>query len=150
MGHREVDERNRDSLDRLRAAATRLSEDELLRPIDPPWTASALFAHIAFWDRFAHARWRHAVDTGTGTPAPIDDEPLELINDAGLPEWTALPAPIAIQECMAAAEGVNGLIEALEAETVRDIAGSERHRLVDRSVHRGEHLKTIESAFPAR
>ena len=68
---REIHERNRASLDRIRNIAARLSEDELQRPIDPPWTAAALFAHMSFWDQFAHARWRHAIDTRSGTPVSI-------------------------------------------------------------------------------
>jgi hypothetical protein len=145
---REIDERNRASLDRLRNVAARLTEEELVRRIDPPWTASALFAHIAFWDRFAHARWEHALDTGTGAPLPIEDDPLELVNQAGLHEWGAVPPRTAIEECLAAAEAMNGFVESLDAETISEVVRSGRERLVDRSIHRGEHLATIEQSFP--
>ena len=144
----EIGQRNRASLDRLRAVAARLSEEELLRPIDPPWTAAALFAHIAFWDRFAHARWVHAVNTGSGAPVPIDDDPLEFVNQAGLPEWTVMPPHLAIEECLAAAEAINTLVDSLETETVSEVLNSGRERLVNRSIHRGEHLETIERALP--
>jgi hypothetical protein len=145
---RGIDERNRASLDRLRDVAARLSEDELLRPIDPPWTAAALFAHIAFWDRFAHARWVHAANTGGGVPGAIDDDPLELVNEAGLPGWTNTPARIAIEECMAAAETMNSFVASLEDDAVSRVVESGRERLVDRSIHRREHLGTMERAFP--
>src|ERR671931_1763686 len=106
----EINERNRASLDRLRTVAALLSEEELLRPIDPPWTPAALFAHIAFWDRFAHARWLQAMNTGSGVPGPIDDDPLELVNQAGLPAWTSTPSRIAIEECLAAADTINSFV----------------------------------------
>ena len=70
-----TDERNRSTSQRLRALADRISDDELGRVIDPPWTASALFAHIAFWDRFVHARWVRASSEGLRAPEPIDDLP---------------------------------------------------------------------------
>jgi hypothetical protein len=38
----DIDQRNRRSLDRLRAAANALSDGELLGIIDPPWTPAAL------------------------------------------------------------------------------------------------------------
>ena len=144
----DVNERNRASLDRLRAVASRLSEDELLRPIDPPWTTAALYAHIAFWDRFAHARWKHAANTGNRTPVPIEDDPLELVNQAGLHAWTTTPPRIAIEQCLDAAEAANAFLASLDAETVAEMVGSGRERLVNRSLHRGEHLRTIEQAFP--
>ena len=146
----EINERNRASLDRLRTVAALLSKEELLRPIDPPWTPAALFAHMAFWDRFAHARWLHAVNIGNGTPAPIDDDPLELVNQAGLRGWAAIPAHTALEECFSAAETINAFIASLEADVVSEVVRSGRKRMVDRSIHRGEHLATIERAFPDR
>jgi hypothetical protein len=38
----DIDQRNRRSLDRIRAAPNALSGGELLRIIDPPWTPAAL------------------------------------------------------------------------------------------------------------
>jgi hypothetical protein len=103
---------------------------------------------MAFWDRFAHARWLHAVNTGAGVPGPIDDEPLELVNQAGLGEWGAIPARIAVEELLRAAENVNAFIASLERDTMSEVVQSGRQRLVDRSIHRNEHLETIEQAFP--
>jgi hypothetical protein len=47
----EIGRRNGLSLGHLRAVAARLFQDEFLLPIGPPWTAAALFAHVAFWER---------------------------------------------------------------------------------------------------
>jgi len=146
----DLTERNRASLDRLRAVAARLSEDELVRPIDPPWTAAGLFAHMAFWDRFAHARWVEAVNTGNAMPVPLADDPLELVNQAGLDGWAAVPPHLAIQQSLTAAETINAFVRTLDDGTVSRLVTSGRERLVDRSIHRGQHLDTIERAFPGR
>jgi hypothetical protein len=142
-----INERNRASRDRLQAVGTRLSEEELLRPIDPPWTAAALLAHVAFWDRFVHARWKHALQTGSKVPLSIDDAAIELLNEAALPEWSIIPPRAAVTACVAAADALDDLLESLEDEAVTQALTEGRERLVDRSLHRGEHLETIERAF---
>jgi hypothetical protein len=142
-----INDRNRASRDRLRAVAVRLSEEELIRPIDPPWTAAALLAHVAFWDRFVQARWLHALRTGSTVPLSIDDAAMELLNEAALPEWLVIPPGAAVAECLAAAESLDGVLESLEDEVVSQALTEGRERLVDRSLHRGEHLETIERAF---
>jgi hypothetical protein len=147
---RDIDERNRAALDRLRAAGGRLSDDELLRPIDPPWTGAALFAHMAFWDRFVHVRWLHAIEAGDGAPSAIADSPLELVNQAALREWTVIPPRIAVEDCLTAAEAIDRFIMSLETDAITEAVRAGRERLVDRSLHRGDHLETIERAFPDR
>ena len=44
-------ERNRASTDRIRALATRLSDQELQHPVGEHWTVAITLAHLAFWDR---------------------------------------------------------------------------------------------------
>ena len=143
-----IEDRNRSAVDRLRALGTRLSDEELTRLIDAPWTAAALFAHVAFWDRFVHARWLLAANLGSRTPLLFDDALLELINDASLQQWGGIPPRTAVQDCLAAAAEIDALIRSLEADLVAEVVQGRRERLVDRSLHRGEHLATIEAAFP--
>jgi len=142
----EVGRRNTVSLERLRAAAARLSPEQLVEVIDPPWTASALFAHIAFWDRFTESRWTAGREAGLEAPASIPDEPLERVNLASLHQWLLLPPELAVQECLAAAESVNALLASLPVDVIESVR-QERERLVDRSLHRGDHLSTIEASF---
>jgi hypothetical protein len=144
-----IEDRNRSAVDRLRVLGAHLSDEELTRLIDPPWTAAALFAHIAFWDRFVHARWLLAATTGSRTPLPFDDALLELINDASLQQWAVIPPQTAVQDCLAAAVEIDALIRSLEADVVSEVVQEHRERLVDRSLHRGEHLNTVEAAFPS-
>jgi hypothetical protein len=144
-----IDERNSASLERLRALSATLSEEELSRPIDPPWTAAALFAHIAFWDRFVHLRWATALDSGGREPVSIDDEAMELVNGAGLPQWLRVPPRDATNDCLEAGAAVNQFIASLPPDVVSEVIASGRPRLVNRSIHRNEHLRTLEAAFGA-
>jgi hypothetical protein len=144
----EIEDRNRSTVERLRSLGERLSDEELTRLIDRPWTAAALFAHVAFWDRFVHARWLLTVNTGSRTPLPVDDALMELINDASLQQWCAIPPQTAVQDGLAAATEIDALIRSLEADVVSEVVKEGRERLVDRSLHRLEHLNTIEAAFP--
>jgi hypothetical protein len=150
MGEVGPDERNRSTTERLRALAQRLSDEELTRALDPAWTSSALFAHIAFWDRFVLARWKLAVTSGSRAPDPMDDTPQDLINDAALPGWKAIPPRAAVETCLAAAEELDRFIGSLDTDIVARLVRDRRERLVDRSLHRGEHLGTLESAFGDR
>jgi hypothetical protein len=144
-----VDERNRSTGERLRALAERISDDDLGRVIDPPWTASALFAHVAFWDRFVQVRWERAVADGHRTPVPVDDLPQDLINEASLPSWLATPPRISVDACLRAATDLDDFVTGLDTDVVEELVTNDRSRLVDRSLHRSDHLATLESAFPA-
>ena len=149
MAWQAIEDRNHAATVRLRASSVRLSDEELTLPIDPPWTAAALFAHMAFWDRFVQARWLLAASTGGRTPLDFDDALLELINDASLKQWDSIPPRIAVQDCLVAAAEIDALIGSLEADVFSEVVEAGRGRLVDRSLHRVEHLKTIETAFPS-
>jgi hypothetical protein len=146
----EIGEANRASRNWLRATVERLSDADMMLPIGEAWTAAGLLAHLAFWDRFCRARWLHALNTKTPTPLPLDDALLELINDADLPHWTNVPPRIAAEECLEAAETLDALIESLGDEVAVKIQAEGRPRLLNRSLHRQEHLNTIDTRFPDR
>ena len=145
----EIRDRQRASLDRLRAVGERLSDDELARTIDAPWTAAGLFAHIAFWDRFVLERWKLTAEQGERTPISVDGAFMDRINDASLDQWMAIPPRLAVAHCLAAAADVDAYTEGLDDEVRAALVAEGRHRLMDRSVHRGDHLETLESAFPS-
>src|SRR2546428_547890 len=52
------------------------------------WTAAALLAHLAFWDRFAASRLEKYL-RDREPMAFLNDAFFEHINAAGLPQWTA-------------------------------------------------------------
>jgi hypothetical protein len=144
-----IDRKNRDSAERLAILGARLSDRELTVEIDPPWTAAGLFAHMAFWDRFVLERWGLAAERGERTPMVVDGGLMDRINDASLRQWLAIPARIAVEEFLAAAAELEELIAQLDATIVSELVGEGRERLVDRSLHRGDHIRTLEEAFPS-
>ena len=127
--------RNRASRDRLAAVIARLGG----RSVELPggWTAAAVLAHLAFWDGFAAARLEKF-----GSDALTD-----LMNAAGLAQWRALPAAAAGELATGAATAIDRLIEALPADALDEIRAMKRPRLLDRSLHRKEHLDEIERAL---
>jgi hypothetical protein len=143
----DVADRNRRAAERLRELGDRLADEELARTIDDAWTAAALFAHVAFWDRFVLERWRLAAARGEATPAALDDDLLDRVNDASLPQWLAIPPRAAVAQCLEAAALVDDHVAGLAADVVEALAREGRERLVDRSLHRGDHIATIESVF---
>jgi hypothetical protein len=145
----ELDERNRASANRLASLGARLSDVELATEIDPPWTAAGLFAHIAFWDRFVLERWGLAAERGERTPMAVDDGFMNRINDASLRQWMSIPPRVAVEQCVAAAHDVDAFIVGVDDERRAELVAEGRERLVDRSLHRGDHLRTLEAAFPA-
>jgi DinB superfamily len=144
-----VDARNRASAERLAALGARLSDDQLRAEIDPPWTAAGLFAHIAFWDRFVLERWRLAAERGERTPMAVDSGLMDRINDASLHQWMSIPPRIAVEECVTSASALDAFLEDVTDDVREELAAEGRERLTDRSLHRGDHLGTLEAAFPA-
>ena len=144
-----VNERNRASADRLAALGARLSVQELGTEIDPPWTAAGLFAHIAFWDRFVLERWRLAAARGERTPMAVDGGLMDRINDASLRQWMSIPPRVAVEECATAATELDAFVSDVADVVREELAVEGRERLVDRSLHREDHLGTLEAAFPA-
>jgi hypothetical protein len=135
--------RNRASRERLRHVGERLGDH--LVTIADDWTAAGLLAHLAFWERMTLLRWerhqREAVPLES-----IDDRMVDLVNAAAKPQWNETAPRRALADVMAAAEAVDALIEKVGAAEAAQIAAT-RPRLVDRSLHRSEHLEEIERAL---
>ena len=144
-----IDRKNRNSAERLATLGARLSDLELTAEIDPPWTAAGLFAHIAFWERFVLERWGLAAERGERTPMVVDGGLMDRINDASLGQWMSIPPRVAVEECATAASVLDAFLAGVEDDVQAELFAEGRERLVDRSLHRGEHLPTIEGAFPS-
>jgi hypothetical protein len=141
-------ERNRASADRLASIGARLSDDDLVRVIDDPWTTAGLLAHIAFWDRFVMGRWVLARERGERTPLSVDDGVMDRVNHASLEHWMSIPPRTAVELCLAAAAEVDAFLSGIDPTVAQEVVAEGRERLLDRSLHRGEHVRTIETAFP--
>ena len=129
------------SRERLRRFVAETSDDDLARLIDGDWTAAALLAHTAFWDRRAAWLVRRCVQ-GTCTPSPVE---LDAVNEAALPQWRLIPPRAAAQEALEAATEIDGLLAGLSAAQLAALRESEIR--YDRSRHRTEHLDQIEQAL---
>jgi hypothetical protein len=141
---RSWNERNAASRERLERTIVGLSLADLERPSDGGWSAMVLLVHMSFWDGLVASRWRHAARTGRTTPIAIPDEAADLINESARPGWEAVEAARAAELAQAAAADVDDLIQGLPDEVVAAVVAEGRARLVDRSLHRSEHLDAID------
>ena len=135
--------------ERLRALVTRLSDDELRRPMPAGWTVAAVLAHIGLWDAraiFLLDKWGRGVE-----PAPTDYEPedVDWINDAAKPLCLALPPRDAAQLALRLAEEADGKLEALSDEMLEKVRAAGSPLNLSRADHRREHLDDIERALSA-
>jgi hypothetical protein len=118
------------------------------------WTIGQVLGHLSFWDRFHAGRWRAALADGPGSqPTTLPHELADTLNDSLPLTWAALAAGSAaavIDETLAAAAAIDDLIAGLPAETPVAAVLAERPSLLDRSMHRREHIATLEQALGRR
>lgn len=135
--------------ERLRALVTRLSDDELRRPMPAGWTVAAVLAHIGFWD----ARASFLLDKlGRGAElSPGDDEPedVDWVNEAAKPLCLALAPRVAARLALQLAEEADGKVAALSDELLAKFQAAGSPFNLSRADHRGEHLDDIERALGA-
>jgi hypothetical protein len=135
--------------ERLRSLVERLSDDELLLPVNEYWTVAAVFGHIAFWD----ARILSLADKlERGVPfEPSDTEPedVDWINDASRPLIHAIAPREAARLALRIAEETDDRVATLPPERLwpRD---PESPLYAVRASHRGEHLDEVEAALQSR
>jgi hypothetical protein len=132
--------RNRAQRRRLRALVARLSDVDLRRVSDQSWTVSATLAHLAFWDRLVLARLEKWAREGIRV-GPVETD---LINEAALPFWSAMPPRLAAEQAVVTAELVDQKLESLDAAMFQGIIDSGRLIMLDRATHRRDHLDELE------
>jgi hypothetical protein len=142
--------RNDASRARLAELVARVSSADLARSAGGgSWTVGVLFGHLAFWDRFLAARWRAALASGAAQPVPVSHDVSDLLNDALPASWAALAADAGTlgADTVAAAAEVDSIIGSLPARVPFAEILAERPALLDRSLHRTEHLDDIARAL---
>ena len=148
LDDRSYNDRNRQQRERLRALVGRLSDEELSRPIgDGAWTIAATLAHLAYWD----IRGVGALEATLRHSLPLifwDDNDAFRVNEVLTPQWRDLAPRDAAQRAVAAAEAIDQLIETLPNELIPAIAHA-RYRVLERALHRIEHLDEIERSLVA-
>ncbi|MGH2471536.1 MAG: DinB family protein [Candidatus Limnocylindria bacterium] len=133
--------RNRAARERLDALLARLGERDVV--LDGGWTAAALLAHLAFWDRIAMTRLEKYL-RDRETPAFASDTITEYTNAAGLRQWKDTPVRVAAAQARDAAAAVDRLVETLPADALAALKALGRPFVIDRSLHRKEHIDQIE------
>ena len=139
-------ERNRLQTRRLKELR-RLSDEDLECPVGEYWTVAIALAHIQYWDGRAVGAlevWRRH-----GLPLTLWTNGEGVINDVRLPVWSECPPREALEQAIKTAEVLDRIVEDLspgEAETV----AAQRYRVLDRSMHRSDHLDEIEPALGKR
>ncbi len=129
------------SRERLRRFVEETSDEDLARPIEGEWTAAALLAHTAFWDRRAAWLVRRCQQGDCG-PSPVN---LDAVNESALPQWRLIPPRAAAQEALDAAADIDGLLPGLSADQLSALRESKTR--YDRSNHRNDHLDQIEQVL---
>jgi hypothetical protein len=139
---RSFSERNRASLDRLRALVSCLSDRELQKPVGSDWTVAIALAHLAFWDR----RVMNVLDL-TEQNGKVVAPAIDLsVNDFSLPLWAAIPPREAARLAVESAEQLNVRLERFPAALLEALY-SHNERLVVRAMHRNEHLDALDAAL---
>ncbi len=143
-GHNRANDESRAEIDEV---AVQLTPDDLDRTAESEWTVAMLFGHLAFWDRFLLVRWQTALAAGRDEPEQVPDGLADLLNGALEPILAALAGAAAVAQAASAAASLDALIAALPERSVQAASAAGHVRLLDRSLHRREHLAQIRAAL---
>jgi hypothetical protein len=135
---------NRASRERLAKVIEQLRLGDVR--LDDEWTAAAVLAHLAFWDRVAAARIEKYLHRGRGMEF-FNDVFFDYINESALPQWRRIPLEIAAADATDAASKTDAMLEALSAEDVGKLRAVGRPDLFRRYPHRTQHLDQLERAL---
>ena len=139
-------ERNREQTRRLKELR-RLSDDDLRRPVGEHWTVAIALAHIQYWDGRAVGAleaWRRH-----GLPLTLWIAGEDVVNDVRLPLWRDLEPREALEHAIETAEVLDRIVETL-SPTEAGIVSAQRYRVLDRSLHRSDHLDEVDGALGIR
>jgi hypothetical protein len=129
--------------ERLRALVARLSEADLSRDVGHGWTVAAVLVHLAFWDRHRLLMLKRWLKDGQ-FPASGD---ADIINDTVAIIGQAIPPRAAAQMAVEAAEAIDYVLEQLTPDQEAALESAGMTRLLNRSLHRRDHLEEIERAL---
>ena len=142
----EHEQGNAQSRERIRNLLVTL-DPSARRPDDGGWSAAETLAHIAFWDRVALERWQLADRLGQDVPDPFPESVPDMINDAVMGHWSAIPLQAAAELAERAAGEVDSYVERLSPERIAAAREARLVRLIERHRHRNEHLDSLEASL---
>jgi len=126
-----------------------LSAEDFARVGEEGWSIGVLLAHMACWDRMVMARWNRATAAGEACPPDLPDFVADLVNEALPPTWRALTSDAVSTLVLDAAADADVLVAALPDVSVDAAVAAGRGRLVDRSLHRHDHIAQIQQILAA-
>jgi hypothetical protein len=133
--------------ERLKSLIARLTDEDLNLPLGDDWTVAVAFAHLAFWDQRSLYLLRKWKQNANVIPSPID---VDIINDALLSTWKAIPPSTAANLAYSSAEEIDRELEEYPSDLVPKIEGiGEKSRLY-RSIHRKLHIDQIEDLLNSK
>jgi hypothetical protein len=138
--------RNDASRARLEHLVDTLTQEQLVQEVNG-WPVGVHLAHLAFWDRFTLLRWLETVRSGRPVPVSVGDPLTDLINDAQVGQWAALPRAEWSTLVRLAAADCDAHVAGLPDPLVQAAQGAGLDRTLDRSVHRALHLDPVEAAL---
>ncbi len=147
MSERAAELANAEATAALADLASTLSAEDLAADLGGGWTVSMALAHLAFWDSWHAARWRHAAESGDSLPPAVAPDVSNRNNDALEPTWRAVPGADAIALCLDAAAAMDILAAALTDEQVAGARAADSLNWVERAPHRLQHVEQIRAAL---
>jgi len=129
--------------ERLTLLVSRLTDAQLILPLNGDWTIAVALAHLAFWDQRSLCLMRKWKSSSVA-PCPID---FDLTNDSLLPLWQALAPRAAANLAVSSAEEIDRELEAAPSDLISAIEKLGDWFRLYRSEHRKMHLDEIEAAL---
>jgi hypothetical protein len=129
----------------LKKVVQDISKEELTQTTRNTWPVFINLAHVAFWDQ----RVIHVIELAKKNnvlTAPLFD--LQL-NDILAPLLFAIPPEAAVKLAIDTAGSLDSLLEECPVEIINEMMNV-NPRLVNRSLHRNNHLDSIEAAIPRK
>ena len=139
-------ERNAASRGRLVRLLDGLTDEDAGRAVDG-WSVATNLAHLAFWDRFLVVRWEEAAASGRVLPLDLGAPLFDLINEALASQWALTDIAAIRVLAVGAAAAVDAHVAGLADETIAAAQAAGLGRMLDRSLHRHDHLDAIDAAL---
>jgi hypothetical protein len=147
MSERAFELANAEATAALADLASGLTPDDLAADLGGGWTVSMAFAHLAFWDTWHAARWRHAAEEGWLCPPAVSGDVSNRNNDALEATWAVVPGEAAVGLCLDAAAAMDIIAASLTDEQVAGALANDSANWVERAPHRLQHVEQIRAAL---
>jgi hypothetical protein len=137
---------NKQGREKLRTLVTRLGDGELTLQLPNGWTISEALVHLAFWDLRQLAVLKQWISKGV-QPMPIDSR---TVNDAVSVIAKSIAPRVAVSLVLEAAETIDRELEKITPAFAAEILKQGHERMLNRALHRREHLDKIENVLNAK